>query len=188
MLQTEEFPAALQMAREVFEKNLKEKITDSALIDGFYAYTNGEAIQKLTEEGRLTLWGVFEGSRLIGVSALQSEGHITMLYVDTVFHGQGYGSRLLEVMRSYAKSEYGYKIVTLNALPAETSQYFAKKGFVPMQVEPGAQLPFCPMQAKTLSYVIYEKRSIPTGWVLGTTLAGLAICAAVAVGFMIFYL
>ena len=47
---------------------------------------------------------------------------------------------------------------------------------------------FVPMQAKTVARAIYEKKEIPSGVILGTSIGGLAVCAAVAVGFMVLWM
>ena len=43
-------------------------------------------------------------------------------------------------------------------------------------------------RAKTVARAIYEKKEIPSGVILGTSIGGLAVCAAVAVGFMVLWL
>jgi GNAT superfamily N-acetyltransferase len=176
------------VARGVFDYCLRANIADRQLIEGFYAYENEAAVRRLSEEGHLTLWGVFEEGRIVGMSAMQSEGHITMLYVYSAFQRRGYGSLLIEEMRRYAAAQYGHNTVTLNALPAWTSEFFEKRGFHPVQLAPGTQLPFVPMETRvSSSYRVYEKKPIPGRVVIGTSLVGLALCFAVAIGFMAFY-
>jgi GNAT superfamily N-acetyltransferase len=188
ILQPEEYAEALQVAHGVFDYCLRQHISDPQLITGFRAYANEAAMRRMAEEDRLTLWGVFEQGRIVGMSAMQSEGHITMLYVYTAFQRRGYGTLLLDVMRRYANSAYGCRMVTLNALPAWTSNYFVKHGFSASPLTPGTQLPFVPMQAGQLSYETYEKKPIPNSWILGTSVAGLVICTLVAVCFAAMYL
>ena len=47
---------------------------------------------------------------------------------------------------------------------------------------------FVPMQGKTVARAIYEKKEIPSGVILGTSIGGLAVCAAVVVGFMVLWM
>jgi ribosomal protein S18 acetylase RimI-like enzyme len=189
ILKPEEYMEAVQVAHGVFDYCLRQHITDRQLIDGFRAYANEPALCRMAEEGRLTLWGVFEENRIVGMSAMQSEGHITMLYVYSAFQRRGFGSSLIEEMRRYAATKYGLRMVTLNALPAWTSDFFAKRGFRPVKLEPGTQLPFVPMQTRVSSpYRTYEKKPIPGGVVVGTSIAGLVLCFLVAIGFMASYL
>ena len=117
---------------------------------------------------------------------MQKEGHITMLYVLPVFQRRGCGRCLLEEMKAYAANQYQLQRVTLSAMPAWTADYFTKRRFHPMEVTQSCS--FVPMQAKTVARAIYEKKEIPSGVILGTSLGGLAVCAAVAVGFMVLWM
>jgi N-acetylglutamate synthase-like GNAT family acetyltransferase len=124
---------------------------------------------------------------LVGVAAgMQKEGHITMLYVLPVFQRRGCGRCLLEEMKAYAANQYQLQRVTLSAMPAWTADYFTKRRFHPMEVTQPCS--FVPMQAKTVARAIYEKKEIPSGVILGTSIGGLAVCAAVAVGFMVLWM
>lgn len=66
------------------------------------------------------------------------------------------------------------------------ADYFTKRRFHPMEVTQPCS--FVPMQAKTVARAIYEKKEIPSGVILGTSIGGLAVCAAVAVGFMVLWM
>jgi GNAT superfamily N-acetyltransferase len=185
ILQPEEYLEAMLVARGVFDYCLKSKIADRQLIDGFYVYADAASIRAMEAEGRIILWGVFDENRMVGISAMQSEGHITMLYVYSAFQRRGYGSRLIEEMRHYAAIQYGLGMVTLNALPAWTSDFFMKRGFHPVQLEQGIQLPFVPMQTRvSASYRRYAKKPIPDSVVMGVSLGGLGLCFVVAIVFM----
>lgn len=46
----------------------------------------------------------------------------------------------------------------------------------------------CSDAGKTVTRAIYEKKEIPSGVILGTSIGGLAVCAAVAVGFMVLWM
>jgi GNAT superfamily N-acetyltransferase len=188
MLQSDEIPQALQIARGVFDYCLKNRMDDPKMIEDFRNYTDESQIQNMEQQGSIHLWGIFEDGRMLAMSAMQREGHITMLYVLPMFQCRGYGAALLERMRAFAYEKYGYAYVTLSAMPAWTASYFAKHKFVSMNAAADHQAPFLPMQAKTLRQLAYENRPISDGCLIGTSLAGLAVCVAVAVGFMIYYL
>ena len=89
-------------------------------------------------------------------------------------------------MKAYAANQYQLQRVTLSAMPAWTADYFTKRRFHPMEVTQPCS--FVPMQAKTVARAIYEKKEIPSGVILGTSIGGLAVCAAVAVGFMVLWM
>ena len=185
ILTEDQIPEALSIARGVFDYCLRARITDLEMIHIFLQYTENTNIRNMIAEGTLTMWGIFEQGHMIAMSGMQKEGHITMLYVLPVFQRRGCGRCLLEEMKAYAANQYQLQRVTLSAMPAWTADYFTKRRFHPMEVTQPCS--FVPMQAKTVARAIYEKKEIPSGVILGTSIGGLAVCAAVAVGFMVLY-
>ena len=187
ILQENEIPQAAKITQGVFDFCLSGSITDQSLVDGFLEYSKEVHIRRMAAEEKVILWGVFEQGQMAGMSAMQAEGHITMLYVLPAFQRRGYGKRLLETMRIYGRGSLGLEYVTVNAMPVYTAAYFLKRKFVQMNNTPG-DCPFVPMYAGTIEDVQYEKKELSQGWILGTTLGGLAVCAIVVVIFMISYL
>jgi GNAT superfamily N-acetyltransferase len=188
MLRSEEISQALQIARGVFDYCLKSSVNEQKMIEEFRNYTEESQIRSMEQQGDIHFWGVFEDQRMLGMSAMQKEGHITMLYVLPAFQRKGYGAQLLERMRSYAYQTYGLAYVTVNAMPTWTASYFARYKFITMNFVQDNMAPYISMQAKTIRQPIYEKKPISSGWVIGTCIAGLVLCTVVAVGFMICYL
>lgn len=188
LLTTDEMPQTVQLARGVFDYCLRKSVQYPDIIASFESYVNEENVRQLMEQGRLALWGAFEQGHLVAMSGMQSEGHITMLYVLPVYQRRGYGKQLLLAMKQYARDRYDLAAVTVTALPAWTAAYFQHRKFTaiePMQMN-GA--PFVYMQAKSIREVRYEKKPIPTGALLGTVLGGIGACLFVAVLFMATYL
>jgi len=160
ILQTEEVPKAVQLARGVFEYCLRNTINEAQLIESFYTYVREENIRQLMETQKLTIWAAYdEQNNMVAVSGMQSEGHITLLYVMPYYQRRGYGKKLLLTMREYAREKLELAQVTVNAMPAWTADYFTKRRFHPMEVTQPCS--FVPMQAKTVARAIYEKKEIP---------------------------
>ena len=104
ILQTEEVPKAVQLAQGVFEYCLRNTINEAQLIESFYTYVREENIRQLMEAQKLILWAAYdEQNNMVAVSGMQSEGHITLLYVLPYFQRRGYGKKLLLTMREYAR-------------------------------------------------------------------------------------
>ena len=185
LLNREEIPKAAEIANGVFQYCLRSSFADDASVRFFVDYAKPEKLLEMNDCGRLQLWGAFEQQQMVAMSAMQPEGHITMLYVLPLFQRRNCGKALLKVMRQYAGQQLGHKKVTLNVMPVWTASYFAKNGF--KQMEQPMNAPFMAMQAKALCPVGYEKKKIPAGWMLGTSLGGLTACAVMAIGFMIYY-
>ena len=152
----------------------------------FDEYMDADRLTDEERTGALVVFGAFDSNVLCGVCGMTNEGHITMLYVLPVFQRRGCGRCLLEEMKAYAANQYQLQRVTLSAMPAWTADYFTKRRFHPMEVTQPCS--FVPMQAKTVARAIYEKKEIPSGVILGTSIGGLAVCAAVAVGFMVLWM
>lgn len=188
ILRLEEIPQAINIARGVFDYCLRKTIMDPQQINNFLSYASEENISQMALQGQIVLWGVFEKNQMVAMSGMQREGHITMLYVLPAFQRRGCGAELLETMRIYAKMEYQLPYVTLNAMPTWTSNYFAKRKFHIMNMMQVNASPYLSMQAKSIRQENYEKKPIPQGWVIGTSVTGLVLCVAVAVAFMITYL
>ena len=82
ILQTEEVPKAVQLARGGFEYCLRKTSNGAQLIESFYTYVREENIRQLMETQKLTIWAAYdEQNNMVAVSGIQSEGHITLLYV-----------------------------------------------------------------------------------------------------------
>lgn len=186
ILTMEQIPEALSIARGVFDCCLRAQISDLEMVHIFLQYTEEQNIKKMVEEQKLTLWGMFEQQQMVAMSGMQSEGHITMLYVLPVFQRRGYGKQLLAEMRRYAADVQQLSTVTLSAMPAWTADYFKKRKFQPLAVAQPCS--FVPMQADAITNMTYEKKPLSTAAVIGTSVGGLVICAAIAVGFMICWL
>lgn len=186
-LTVNEIPQALTLARGVFDFCVSSNMPDQGLIQGFLEYSAETKIMDMASKGEITLWGVFEQGQMAGMSAMQKEGHITMIYVLPAFQRRGFGKKLLTAMRTFAKSRYGYSYVTVNAMPVYTAAYFQKQKFVQMNQVP-VGCPYVSMRAKTIEEVSYEKKEIPTGWAIGASVGGLLICTAIVIAFMVSYL
>lgn len=188
VLRTEEISQAVKIARGVFDYCLRNSVADPQQVENFLQYANEVNISQMAAQGQITLWGAFEQNQMIGMSGMQREGHITLLYVLPVFQHRGCGAELLETMRIYARMEYHLPYVTLNAMPPFTAGYFAKRKFRTMNMMQVNASPYISMQAKSIRQENYEKKPISAGWLIGTSVAGLAVCIAVAVGFMVVYM
>ncbi len=135
MLQIEEIPQAVELAQGVFGFDLRQTITDPQMIRFFEEYTTVENLTGMVSQQRLYMWGIFEAAQLCGMSAMQPEGHITMLYVYPYFRKKKYARQLLDMMRRFAKQSLGLERVTACALPAWTATYFIKNGFWQMRMQ-----------------------------------------------------
>lgn len=181
ILTTGQLPEAVGLSRGVFDYCLRNTIADGQMTEAFENYVRPDYLSRMMEEGRLTMWGAFQQGMMVGVAAMQSEGHITMLYVLPMCQRRGIGKKLLLEMRKYAKSAYNLAGVTLNAMPAWTAGYFSRRKFrqmVPVQM---ANASYVSMQAPSIEEVTYDKKPLSTGMVLGTVFSAMGICILIVV-------
>ena len=117
LLTTEQLPEAAGLARGVFDYCLRNSINNPKMVQAFEQYSHQDYLKHMMEENYLVMWGAYEQGTIVGMSAMQTEGHITMLYVHPMYQRRGIGKKLLEEMRKYAKSAYNLSMVTVIAIP-----------------------------------------------------------------------
>lgn len=185
ILTLEEIGQASDIARGVFDYCLRRSITQPELISSFEEYAQPERLQQMAEEGSLVVWGIFMDGQMCAMSAMQSEGHITMLYVLPVYQRKGLGKQLLRTMRKYAGDEFRLERVTLNAMPVWTTTYFEKMGFQRMGTPQYGYIPFLSLQAKAIADIRYPVKPIPEKIFIGIVGGFLAVIFLVAILFML---
>jgi len=163
----------------VFDNCLRNRMEYVQTIAFVEQYVSAENLIKMFQEQKIILWGAFEQERLIAVSALQSDGMITMLYVLPQYHRRGIGTELLFQMRSYARDVYGFEKVTLNATPAWTAFYFSNKGFAFINPKKNVRVPFVPMFAVS-NNISSDKKAPISGKLVALAALGCIALATVA--------
>lgn len=188
ILREEELANASGLSRYVFDNCLRNRMEFEQTISYIEQYLSLSNLMQMKREDKLVLWGAFEQEQMIAVSALQSDGMITMLYVLPQFHRKGIGSKMLLVMRAYAKEIYGFEKVSLNATPAWTAFYFAEKGFSNLNPKQSIRVPFVPMTALSKDIIHQEKKPITGKLVAIVALGLLAFTTIVGCIYMIGYI
>jgi GNAT superfamily N-acetyltransferase len=184
-LQENEIPAAAELAQGVFGFDLQRTIKDEKLIGGFYDYANEGSLTNRLRCGQLLIWGVFEGGQMCGVSAMQTEGHITMLYVYPAFRERGYGKELLRTMRRFARTALGLEKVTVCAMPAWTATFFSRNGFTALAAQPHPE--FVYFEADTKPEAMYPVRKIGGKRMAALIVITIVLILAVSIGFLSLY-
>ena len=188
ILESEEIKNASGLSRYVFDYCLRNRMQypqTVAFVEDYIAEAN---LKKLYDACELILWGAFEEQQLVAVSGLQRDGLITLLYVLPQCQNKGYGAKLLQVMRKYAKDVCAFSQVTLNANPAWTAPYFKKQGFSNMNPNQDRMAPFVPMHAFSEDIEGFEKRFVSKGVIALTIFGSVAFATIVGCLYMIYYL
>ncbi len=160
ILQEQEIPMASNLAVSVYERCVAPSGVGQDMVQAFYEYNSPGQLVNRVRAGQLVVWGAFQGNQLVATSALQPEGHISMLYVLPQFSHHGIGQALVKEMERYAQKQMDVPALTVNVIPTWSEGFFAKCGFAADQgVQPG--LAFIPMHRELRREVTYEKRAFP---------------------------
>jgi GNAT superfamily N-acetyltransferase len=179
---------AAELAVSVYNYCLRQSVFPQNLTDTFLQYAEAGHLMRMLQEGKLKLWGIWNGGQLCAMSAMQTEGHITMLYVHPAFQRRGFGRRLLLEMRKYAAESGNLPTVTVNAMPAWTAGYFERQGFGRMTVPGYGSTAFVPMSVKSIKEVKYCKKPM-NGTILAGVVGGFTgLIVFVGAAFMTYYL
>lgn len=181
LLQENEVQMAVQTAHEVFEKCVRTYARTQQEIDLFYGYARVENLLEEMRAGRLAMWGAFEGSFMCAVGAMQSVGHITMLYVSPQYMRRRVGTQLLNHMSVYARDVLQKERVTINVMPIAAAPFFYKRGFTLMQNIPMPQM-YVSLERRNAAVRVekpirnYEKKQVSSKHVVAMVVGVLLFC------------
>lgn len=179
-------PLAVNLSRYTFEYCLQRSIMQQDLIAGFYQYASVENLYDLMQSKRITIWGAWMNGQLAGVSAMQAEGHITMLYIAPFCQRRGIGKALLKEMRTFAADVLCAKVVTVNVMPIWASAYFERQGFLRIQMQQiGA--PYISLSAPVIKEVSYPIKPMKPGIVAAVIGGFVFLILLISFGFMLIY-
>ena len=136
LLYGNELQMAVYTAHETFERCVRPCVRTQREIDRYYNYVNVEHLWQEVSAGRLFLWGAFENGQMCAVSAMQSIGHITMLYVKPYCQRRKIGEQLVNHMCAYAANILHRERVTIQVTPVSVSAFFYHIGFTLIQGAP----------------------------------------------------
>ena len=188
VLREEELIHASGLSRYVFDACLRNRMEFLQTIPFVEEYISEVNLKEMCRENKLTVWGAFEQEQLVGVSGMQNDGMITLLYVLPQYTGRGCGMQLLTVMRKYAQTVLQINRVVVNATPAWTAGYFSKCGFSTVNPKPNMRVPFLPMHSQLCNGAFCQKEKISGKTVAGAIIACISFATIVSVWFMITYL
>ena len=188
ILQEEELANAAGLSRYVFDNCVKYRMEFEQTTRYVEDYLTAENLVKLYKEEKLIVWGVFEQEQMVGVSGMQIDGMITMLYILPQCFRRGYGCGLLREMRRYAKEILGKEIITVNATPAWISTYFTKQGFAFVNKQQDMRVPYVTLYSKTDVPATMQKKHV-SGKVIAGAIVGCFLFATVACfAFLLWYI
>ena len=96
--------------------------------DSFLEFISDEGLYKMFLLGEYHLFVALDDKKIVGIVALRARTHISLLFVDEMYHRQGLGRSLINYAAMYVAEEIRENIITVNAAPYAT-EFYHKVGF-----------------------------------------------------------
>lgn len=130
----EKLREALDLVWEVFEQYEAPDYEEMGIKTFRHFIEYGNMVEKVNQ-GEMIFWGCYLHNYLVGVIALRSGQHISLLFVRGKFHRLGVGRRLVRVAVSEVEGwEPEIRAVTVNASPFAV-EFYKRIGFMPLGTE-----------------------------------------------------
>lgn len=97
-------------------------------VDSFRNFISDPLLRRMFLLGTYHMYVAVHGNKIVGMVSLRDKNHISLLFVDEVYHKRGIGRRLIETIGAFAKEEYGKEEITVNAAPYGLN-FYKKLGF-----------------------------------------------------------
>ncbi len=125
---------ALELVWEVFEKFEMPEYEEMGAQTFRRFIDYGNMVEKVNQ-GEMMFWGCYLNNYLVGVIAIRTGQHISLLFVREQFHRLGIAKRLVGVaVDYYRQQDLKIRAVTVNSSPYAVEAY-KKMGFIPLGPE-----------------------------------------------------
>lgn len=137
---------ALDLVWETFMKYEAPDYGEMGIATFRHFVTYSNMVEKVNQ-GEMKFYGCYLNQYLIGVIALRTGQHISLLFVRGKFHHLGVATKLVEIVENEVLAQNPkIRAVTVNASPYAVG-FYEKSGFVPLDKEQKANgIRFTPMR------------------------------------------
>lgn len=180
ILGEQEVAQAADLAQVVYRNQIEPYFNQPQMNQYFYEYAKKDTLTGRAAAGQVYVWGAFEGANMVGMSAMQPEGHVTLLYVLPQYQKRGMGKAMLLEMKRYAFERLHLQQLTLSAMPAWTANYFARNGYVKM-ITGNPMAPYISMVSPIKYHMDYTAKKWSTPVVIGVSAATLGFVTVVGI-------
>lgn len=97
-------------------------------IQNFRVFLNDGELFRLYMEGKYEMLVALDKERIIGEISVRNGNHISLLFVDELYHKQGVGRELIQSLGAYLKEEKKEIYMTVKAAPYAVG-FYRKLGF-----------------------------------------------------------
>ena len=121
-IKQDEWDNAMELAFRVFLK-FESKEYGKEGTEAFAQFVTDENLRKAFLAGQYPLFAAYMADELIGIVALRSGNHLSLLFVDGRYHNQGIGTKLLNYAIDYMHKNTIFTKITVNAAPFAAGFY-----------------------------------------------------------------
>ena len=123
----DEWIPAMDMVWRTFLKFEGDEYSEEG-IRNFYDFITDTELYRAFLDGRYQMMVALDGEKIIGAASVRNRNHLSLLFVDEMYHRQGVGQTLMERMCHYLQYEVGEKFMSLKAAPYAVA-FYQKIGF-----------------------------------------------------------
>ena len=115
---------ALDLVNRVFSEFVAVDYSEQGR-STFESYLEGklQEVSASLKSGEKKIWAYYQESEILGVIAIQSTSHISLMFVDKHYHRQGIARQLFDVALDWFNKNKGVKQITVNSSPYAVKVY-----------------------------------------------------------------
>lgn len=129
----DEWQDAMALAWKTFLRFEADVYTPEG-VKNFQNFITDSTLHRMFIMGAYQLFVALDHSKVIGMITLRDSTHISLLFVDEMYHRRGIGRGLIKYLTEYLLSEVGASKVTVNASPYGV-EFYHKLGFTDIRSE-----------------------------------------------------
>lgn len=122
-----EWLPAMRMVWNTFLKYEGREYTQEG-IKNFYEFITDDKLYFQFLKGEYQLMVALDRGRIIGAGSIRNRNHLSLLFVDEVYHRRGVGSTLVRKLCDYLRTEEGEQYMFVQAAPYAVN-FYRKQGF-----------------------------------------------------------
>lgn len=143
---TGDWESAMELAWRTFLR-FEAPVYEKEGVDNFLAFISEERLYKMFLAGEYLLYVAKKDGKTVGMLGIRSGTHISLLFVDSDYHRQGIGKRLVYTAVTELRGR-GCNIITVNSSPYGLP-FYKSLGFLETEGEKHADgITYYPMAAR----------------------------------------
>lgn len=121
-LRKDEISEALQLTWKVFNEFESPDYSNEGILE-FKNFISLPSILGKMQSGEFMVWGCIDNNKIVGIIATRPPCHISLLFVDKLYHRKGIAKSMLQRVLDYYKSGGKNNKITVNSSPYAADIY-----------------------------------------------------------------